>query len=60
MQATGDILEATEVIKNDRYISSWDGSEIVGLDKQNPRAEITIREILDPKRRKLFRLEVNL
>jgi Holliday junction resolvase RusA-like endonuclease len=57
-QATGDILEKAKIIKNDKYIVSWDGSEIAGLDKQNPRAEITVREIADQKRRKLFRLEV--
>jgi Holliday junction resolvase RusA-like endonuclease len=44
-QATADILEAAGVIKNDRDIVSWDGSRIIGVDKKNPRTEITIREI---------------
>jgi len=56
-QATGDILEKAQIIKNDKYIVSWDGSRIVGLDKKNPRAEITIREIVDSEQRKLFGLE---
>jgi Holliday junction resolvase RusA-like endonuclease len=55
-QATGDILEGAEIIKNDKYIVSWDGSRIAGLDKENPRAEITIREVVDTERRKLFRI----
>lgn len=43
MQATWDILEKTGVIRNDRDIVNSDGSRIEGIDKENPRAEITIR-----------------
>lgn len=55
MQATADILEdeykiinhkrqlsCKWVLSNDRIIKSWDGTEIAGLDKYNPRVEITI------------------
>lgn len=56
MQATGDILEDAEIIKNDKYIISWDGSKIAGLDKKNPRAEITIREVRDADACRLFRI----
>jgi len=44
-EATADILEAAGIIDNDRNIVSWDGSRIVGVDKENPRAEITIEEV---------------
>lgn len=44
-EATADILEAAKVIDNDRYIESWDGSRIIGVDKGNPRVEITIMEM---------------
>ena len=40
-----DILEVAGIIENDRDIVSLDGSEIVGVDKENPRAEIEIREV---------------
>ena len=49
LQATGDILEAAGLIVNDRLIVSWDGSRIVGLDKESPRAEITIYEAQAPE-----------
>lgn len=42
LSATHDILEKAGVIDNDRNIISVDGSRIMGLDKANPRAEITI------------------
>lgn len=55
MQATADILEdeytiihhkrklsCKWVLSNDRIIKTWDGTEIAGIDKYNPRAEITI------------------
>ncbi len=42
MQATGDILEKSGIIKNDRLIESWDGSRIMGIDRDNPRCEIGI------------------
>lgn len=45
LQATSDILQAAGVIDNDKYIVNYDGSEIAGLDKDNPRAEITITPI---------------
>ena len=41
-QATADILEKARVIENDRNIVSFDGSRIVGIDKENPRCEIII------------------
>jgi Holliday junction resolvase RusA-like endonuclease len=45
LQATADILEAAGIIENDRDIVSLDGSRIMGVDKENPRAEIRIKEI---------------
>ena len=44
LQATSDILQAAGLIDNDRNIISYDGSRIMGLDKANPRVEITIKE----------------
>ena len=44
MQATADILEKAQVIVNDRDIRWWDGTGIIGFDKDRPRVEITIRE----------------
>lgn len=43
-QATADILEKSQIIVNDRQIRSWDGSKIMGVDRDRPRAEIEIRE----------------
>lgn len=55
MQATADILEddytiidhkkklsCKWILSNDRIIKNWNGTEIAGLDKFNPRVEITI------------------
>ena len=40
--ATADILQKARVIENDKNIVSFDGSKIAGVDKVNPRTEITI------------------
>lgn len=45
LQATSDILQAAGVIDDDKYIVNYDGSEIAGIDKDRPRAEITIQPI---------------
>lgn len=45
LQATADILEKAEIIEDDKYIKSFDGSEIAGIDKDNPRAEIIIERV---------------
>lgn len=45
LQATSDILQAAGVIDNDKYIVNYDGSKIAGIDKDRPRAEITIQPI---------------
>lgn len=45
LQATSDILQAAGVIDDDKYIVNYDGSMIAGIDKDNPRAEITITPI---------------
>jgi Holliday junction resolvase RusA-like endonuclease len=42
LQGTSDILEKAGILTNDRLIQSYDGSRIMGIDKNNPRAEITI------------------
>ncbi|MBU2703664.1 Holliday junction resolvase RusA-like endonuclease [Sporomusaceae bacterium BoRhaA] len=46
LQATSDILEKAGILENDRLIEDYDGSRIVGLDKQNPRAEIEILRVV--------------
>lgn len=43
LSATADLLEDAGVIFNDHLITNWNGSEIAGIDKENPRAEITIQ-----------------
>lgn len=45
LQATSDILQAAGVIDDDKYIVNYDGSMIAGIDKDRPRAEITIQPI---------------
>ena len=44
LQATSDILEKAKVIENDKNIYSFDGSRIMGKDKDNPRVEILLEE----------------
>jgi Holliday junction resolvase RusA-like endonuclease len=44
LAATHDILEKSQIIKDDCLIVSVDGSKIVGVDRQNPRCEILITE----------------
>jgi Holliday junction resolvase RusA-like endonuclease len=43
LQATSDILEAAGIIDNDRNITDYDGSKIVGVDKDNPRTEVILK-----------------
>jgi len=45
LQATCDILEESKIINNDKFIVSFDGSHIAGVDKENPRVEVTIEEV---------------
>jgi len=49
LQATGDVLQKTYIISNDRNIRrvgiGSNHSEILGIDKNNPRQEITLREV---------------
>ena len=49
LQATGDILQAAAIIRDDKFIVGWPCSRIVGLDRKNPRAEITIYEAAAPE-----------
>lgn len=42
LQATADILEKAEILKNDQLIRKWGDSCIIGIDKGNPRAEVEI------------------
>jgi Holliday junction resolvase RusA-like endonuclease len=44
IQATQDILQAAGILDDDKHVVLLDGSEIAGLDKVNPRAEIMIEE----------------
>lgn len=47
LQATSDILQDAAIISDDMWISDYNGSHIVGLDKENPRVEITINAASD-------------
>lgn len=47
LAATHDILEKAAIIKDDSLIKRVDGSEIVGVDKLNPRVEVRI-EVMGP------------
>lgn len=47
LQATSDILQVAGVIDDDKYIVNYDGSKIAGIDKDRPRAEITIQPVND-------------
>lgn len=45
LQATCDILEKAGIIEDDRNVVSVDGSEIAGIDRENPRVEIKIWQV---------------
>jgi len=49
LQATSDILEKSGIIINDKNIRHYgigeNHSEIVGIDKENPRTEIWLQEV---------------
>ena len=45
IQSTQDILEKAGVIDNDRDIVTLDGSQIMGVDKDNPRAYVVLQEV---------------
>ena len=47
IQATADILEKAGIVEDDGFIADVDGSMIAGIDKENPRVEITLGEITD-------------
>jgi Holliday junction resolvase RusA-like endonuclease len=44
IQSTQDILEKAGVLLDDKQVVSLDGSEIAGIDKDNPRVEVFIYE----------------
>jgi len=48
LQATGDVLQKGGIISNDRNIRrlgiGGNHSEIMGIDKSNPRQEIVVKE----------------
>ena len=45
MESSADILEKGRTIANDKFIESWDGTRIMGVDRENPRVEIEVRGI---------------
>lgn len=45
LAATADILEAAGVIEDDVLVESVDGSRKMGVDRDNPRVEITISQL---------------
>jgi len=48
LQATSDILEKSGILENDKLIVDYDGSKIMGFDKEHPRVEIEIEEVNEP------------
>ena len=44
LQALCDVLQAAEVVANDRQIRGFDGSRL-GVDEANPRVEISLTEM---------------
>lgn len=42
-EATADILEKATLIEDDNQIKSWDGSRIMGVDRDYPRVEVILR-----------------
>jgi len=42
-KAIGDALERGGAVANDRFIASWNGSDVL-LDRKNPRIEILLTE----------------
>lgn len=44
LQATGDIMQAAGIIKDDKQVITWGTSQIMGIDVNNPRVEITISD----------------
>jgi Holliday junction resolvase RusA-like endonuclease len=49
IQATGDVLQKSGIISNDKNIRRWgigyEHSKIMGIDRKNPRQEITLKEV---------------
>jgi Holliday junction resolvase RusA-like endonuclease len=45
LAATHDILQKSGIIEDDIQIISVDGSRIVGVDRQQPRVEVSIRAV---------------
>lgn len=45
LAGTCDILEAAGILQNDRLVVRFGDSCILGIDKGNPRVDITIREV---------------
>ena len=45
LQATSDLLQDAGIIDDDKFIRSYDGSCIAGIDKNNPRVEMEIKEL---------------
>ncbi len=43
-KAIGDALERAGAVANDRYIVSWNGSELL-IDRANPRVSIVLTEV---------------
>jgi hypothetical protein len=44
LQGLADLLEARQVIANDRFIATWDGSRLVH-DGSTPRVELTLEPV---------------
>jgi Holliday junction resolvase RusA-like endonuclease len=42
LAGTADLLQDAGILENDKLVAGVDGSRIMGLDKDEPRAEITI------------------
>jgi Holliday junction resolvase RusA-like endonuclease len=42
-QALADLLERAGILKNDKFIASWDGSRLL-VDRDNPRIEVVMEK----------------
>lgn len=51
LQATCDILEVAKIIDDDKWVCKFGDSHVAGVDKHNPRVEITITEVENDDKR---------
>ena len=47
LAGTSDLLQEAGILEDDKLVASVDGSRIMGIEKNNSRAEITITEFIE-------------